>query len=350
MMLRRKMVLILGSLVVLLLATAVGAIWMLQGVLHDLRHLDAEAWTVIEQANRLGTTISLVEIELYEIEQGRQRHLDRIIDSVELMEQQLEKVAASYVARLPENSPLVDRIRARLPLFARHVAALGIAQDLDWANQHRREAMIVAYGLRQDIFALGRNIGTHGEREQAEITSRFRWLVLGLTAMFLLLINTSIIVLLRTTGMILKPVEKLIAATQELARERFDFRVDLEQNDEFDQLARAYNNLAGQLQVNEQRKLETLQQVALTLSHELNNAAAIIELQLQLLDRQSGGNPALEKCARQIHDSLGRMTRTVELLKQIRRIVLTDYVSGVKMLDLEKSATTDELTALRGHS
>ena len=109
-----------------------------------------------------------------------------------------------------------------------------------------------------------------------------------------------------------------------------------------DELAHAYNNLAAQLQANEQRKLEMLGQVALALNHELNNAAEIIELQLQLAGRQSSGNPSLEKCARQIRDSLNRMTRTVDLLKQVRRIVLTDYVSGVKMLDLERSASPEE--------
>jgi hypothetical protein len=31
------------------------------------------------------------------------------------------------------------------------------------------------------------------------------------------------------------------------------------------------------------------------------------------------------------------MARTVESLKRVRRIILTDYVTGVKMVDLEQS-------------
>ena len=342
MLLRRKLVWIFGSLVSLLLATAIGAIWTLQGVLRELHHLDTHAWAIIEESNKLATTVSMIEIELYELEIGEQRHLDQLIELVESMQREVDKVGASYVTHLPENQPVFNRIRDGVPDFAGHVAALGTAQDPEWAAQHRREARSVAVRLRRDILALSRSVGAHGENEQADLTDRFRWLVLGLTVVFLAVINISIVALLRMTGMILKPVEKLVQATRELGKERFDYRVDLDQKDEFDELAHAYNNLAAQLQANEQRKLEMLGQVALALNHELNNAAEIIELQLQLASRQSSGNPSLEKCARQIRDSLNRMTRTVELLKQVRRIVLTDYVSGVKMLDLERSASPEE--------
>lgn len=214
-MLRRKLVLVLGFLVALLLATAVGAIWWLQGTLDDLGRLDADA---------------------------------------------LRPVVADFRNR-----------------------------------------------------------------------------VLALSLMFLVVMNVSFFVLLRTAGMVLRPIDALIDATRHLGREHFDYRVQIEQADEFGELARAYNGLAAQLQANEQRKLETLGQVALTLNHELNNAMATIELQLQLLRRQPALGPAAEKYARQIHGSLDRIHGTLESLKHVRRIVLTDYVSGVKMLDLERS-------------
>ena len=342
MLLRRKLVWIFATLVTLLLATAIGAIWMLQGVLRDLHHLDTQAWVVIEQANKLGTTISMIEIELYELELGKQRHLDALIELVESLQGEVDGVASSYVTNVPENQAVLQRIRKDTPVFASHVAALGTAQDVQWASYHRREARTAAVALRRDILTLSRSIGAHGEAEQAGITNRFRWLVLGLTVVFLIVINVSIVALLRMTGMILKPVEKLVEATRELGKEKFEYRVDLDQKDEFDELAQAYNHLAAQLQANEQRKLEMLGQVALTLNHELNNAAEIIEFQLQLAGKQAGSSASLEKCARQIRESLNRMTRTVELLKQVRRIVLTDYVSGVKMLDLERSASPED--------
>jgi signal transduction histidine kinase len=185
----------------------------------------------------------------------------------------------------------------------------------------------------------------HAHGELVALTTRFRWLVLALTVVFIFVINFAVIALLRMTGLVLRPLEKLLEATRHLAHERFDYRVDVNQNDEFDELGRAYNQMASQLETNEQRKLEMLGQVALALNHELNNAAAIIEMQLKLLGRQTEGNSAAERYARQIHESLLRMTRSVELLKHVRRIVLTDYVAGVKMLDLEKSVDPDETAA-----
>src|SRR5207248_3278435 len=107
--------------------------------------------------------------------------------------------------------------------------------------------------------------------------------------------------------------------------------------DEFNELAASYNHLAAHLESTERRRLETLAQAAVTLNHELNNASAIIKLQLQLLQKQTGSNTAIERALRQIHESLARMTSTVEALKHLRRIVLTDYSADIKMLDLEKS-------------
>jgi hypothetical protein len=43
----------------------------------------------------------------------------------------------------------------------------------------------------------------------------------------------------------------------------------------------------------------------------------------------------------QIHESLARMTVTLERLKHVRRIVLTDYTEGTKMLDLERSVAEE---------
>jgi nitrogen fixation/metabolism regulation signal transduction histidine kinase len=170
-----------------------------------------------------------------------------------------------------------------------------------------------------------------------QLLVRFRWVVLGLSLVFLVVINVAVIVLLRLGKLVVRPVDRLIDATRHLAAEQFGYRVTLDQKDEFDDLAKAYNALAEQLQSNERRRLETLSQVALTMNHELNNALAIIELQLTRLHRQAAATPALESCLGEIHQSLQRVTDTVQSLAKVRRIVLTDYVPGTKMLDLERS-------------
>jgi signal transduction histidine kinase len=182
----------------------------------------------------------------------------------------------------------------------------------------------------------------HVAAEQAGLVARFRTLVVVVVVVFLVVINVSILVLLRGAAMILQPVERLTEAARQLNEDRFDYRLEWDRADEFGELARAYNNLAGQLQASERGKLETLGQVARTLNHDLNNAISVIELQLQLLSRKTSGGPAVEQYARQIRDGLARMASTVESLKHVRRIVLTDYVSGVKMLDLERSVLAEQ--------
>jgi methyl-accepting chemotaxis protein len=176
-------------------------------------------------------------------------------------------------------------------------------------------------------------------REQALVT-RFRRIVIGLGLAFVVLINGSIALLARMSSMILKPVDRLVDASRRLAREEFDHRIAMDRRDEFGELAAAYNSLAAHLQANEQRRMDVLQQVARTLNHELNNALAIIQLQLDRVSRSRvTGNDAMAQAQplHEMQEALTRMADTVAALGKVRRIVLTDYASGMKMLDLQAS-------------
>jgi methyl-accepting chemotaxis protein len=262
-MLRHRLFMVLGSLLLLLLVTAAGAIWALQRVLTELHLQESQAWVAIDQT--------------------------------------LSKIEATPAGQTPGNT-----------------------------------------GQAGDQLQLSRQEQSRIQADHTALLAYFHRLVLVISIAFIVLINVLVVVLLRTAAQIVQPVEELIEGTRELSHEHFDHRVQIEQNDEFGELARAYNDLAGRLQVNEQRRLETLGQAALTLNHELNNAAETIELQLQLLRKQSGKCKEVDKYAHQIREGLARMSSTVNSLKRVRRIVLTDYVSGVKMLDLERSVRDDE--------
>ena len=179
---------------------------------------------------------------------------------------------------------------------------------------------------------------------QAEL-ARFRWIVLGLGLVFLVLINASVVLLVRAAAQVLRPVDKIVEATRELAREHFDHRVQLEESDDgFDRLADAYNSLASHLQETEKQRMDVLAQVGLALNHELNNAMATIELQLGMLGRGAAGDLQAERRLRTIHESLNRMKQTVQSLKSVRRIVLTEYSPGMQMLDLVQSMRDDQTT------
>jgi signal transduction histidine kinase len=92
------------------------------------------------------------------------------------------------------------------------------------------------------------------------------------------------------------------------------------------------------MQHTEEQRINVLGQVALALNHDLNNAMATIELQLVMLGRGTAGDLQAERRLRTIHDELRRMKATVQSLRSARRIVLTEYSPGMKMLDLERSA------------
>jgi signal transduction histidine kinase len=336
-MLRRKLLIVFGSLVVLLAAMAATAIWILQGALADLDRVNAQALAVADEVNRLNDGLTAVEVDLYQIQLGRQRHLDGLIDDVEAAHGLIASIGKHHVVHLPESEGPFQAVRELYPRFEQRVSSLATAQDENLSRKYTVAALADAMTLRQGVRKIDQNVREHARMEQEHLAGRFRWLVFGIAIGCLLVINISIIVLLRAAGMVLRPVDKLVEVSRQLTSEHLDKRAELQDADEFRELAEAYNRLAERIQSSERRRMEMLGQVSLTLNHELNNSIAIIELQLQLLGRQTDGGDRFETCLRNIKENLHRMAETVESLKHIRRIVLTDYISGVKMLDLQRS-------------
>ncbi|MCL4222270.1 MAG: HAMP domain-containing protein [Phycisphaerales bacterium] len=315
-MLRRKLLARLGVLVLGFVSIAIVSIALLQGILSDLNQLGAQAVQLIAKVQDLGDLADELPVSA-----GDER--DRIVAKMIGLHADL---AAQHV--MHEGQPgfeAHDRIGQTLA---------GLQAGGDTSGE-----MLDA--LHGDVVEL-RNVARDSvASEQWRVSRNLRVLIIGLTAAALVMVNLSVIVLLRTGTMILRPVSALLEGSRQLAAERFDHRVRVEQADEFAELAHAYNALAEQLGANEQRKVETLQQLAITLNHELNNVISVIELQLKFLDRKAGGDQALGGHLRQIRESLGKIAVTVASLKDVRRIVVTDYIPGLKMLDLPK-CTGDE--------
>ena len=340
-MLRRKLLIIFGSLVVLLMAMGAGAIWMLQGMLERINHLNTTAAAFVDTASALHMSLTTVEIDLYQLHLGQQRHLDTLIEDVENVRALTNEIGRHYAAYEPGTERHFREIEAKYPAFERVIGSLATVQDAELAARYSAEALTRTMELRRDVQQIDRAARRHADREQRDLARRFRWLVLGMALGGMAIINVTILVLLRTAGMVLRPVDQLVEASRQFRRERFDHRAPLDRTDEFSELARAYNDLAERVQTAEHQRMETIAQVALTLNHELNNAMATIELHLQLLSRQSDGDEKLGTCLHQMGSCLRRMAATVESLKHIRRIVLTDYIAGVKMLDLQQSVAED---------
>ncbi len=332
-MLHRKLLLTLGSLIVALVVAAGTGIALLHMVLEDLIHASTAAVSTTTKTQALEATAGAMAAELgvlaeqpaWQLAAVLSEELDSLQDGTRLLDERAD-LPADAAAHL-------RRIQDVLPTLAAHLDRLAVSQDATALES----ALAAATALQGEAAALSGLTRERSRLEFEQLVTKFRvgGLVAGIVS--LLLLNVSIVVLLRAAAMILRPVDKLVDASRHLGREEFEYRVHIDQQDEFGELGTAYNTLAGQLQANEQRKVEVLHQVACTLSHELNNAISTIELQLTLMDRRSGGDPTLAEPLRQIHRSLGRMSGTIHTLQRVRKIVLTDYLSGIKMLDLQRS-------------
>ena len=342
-MLHRKLLLVLGPLIVLLLLMAVGATLTLNALLDDLEQVSQSSLQRTNQIAAIGASLTTIESELVALRLQTDASLDRLLDSAETIHEQVATLdtldttdadaAASATATRAVREAL-DRLMGRIGEIAAGRDARVIAAHADLAGDD-------AVALREAIVEMGSAARIDNEAQNTALMARFRTTVLVLCLGFLMVLNVSIVVLLRAASMVLRPVAQLVKASRHLAREEFDYRAPVDRQDEFGELARATNHMAEQLGRSEQRKLETLHQVARTLSHELRNAMAIIDLQLELVARTTGGDPDQEQRLREIHQALVRMSGTVDALTRVRRIVLTDYVAGLKMLDLERSVAVE---------
>jgi methyl-accepting chemotaxis protein len=339
-MLRRKFLLVMGSLVGLLLATAITAILFLHGILRDLDTLGAEAMEGTTIVLRLGTEVASIQAELNRFETTHLPDPAATSATIQTMREQLEGLAVLKV--IQQHPGAADTAARLMRLVSQLQESSQVSQGGEISREDRAAALRILPPIRRELAVIDDLMHRQVEEERGRVVDRFRLVALGLGLVFLVVINISVIVLSRAMNMVMKPVESLVEASRHWAREDFAHRVVLDRKDEFAELARAYNSLAEQLQNNERRKIEVMHQVARTLNHEVNNAVSIIELQLALAARASSGDGSPQGLAQaerlsQIRCSLARISRTVEALTRIRRIVLTDYLAGVAMLDLERS-------------
>jgi signal transduction histidine kinase len=314
------------------IAGAVASIALLQGLLRDLsragdatRPAESAARELVDAAEALAP----VFVEPAETPRG---DLERILAA----SARLRVAFAGLDDAIPPGGTArsaCDRIAELLP---------GVAPEAAWFDERsidswRLFAPSMAVRIAEEAEEVRVAVRAASSEELLGITRRLRTIIVVFALATLFALNVTIVLLLRTGEMIVRPVEALVHASRELAMERFDHRVEVDASGEFAELARSYNQLAEQLALNEAKKMETLQQLAVTLNHELNNAIGIIELQLSSLQRRAAGDHALADRLTQIRENLRRITATVASLKDVRRIVLTDYAPGLKMLDLEKS-------------
>lgn len=341
-MLRRKLILALAPLILMVMALAVCSIVLIESAIENLSNLGEAVLNRSATSAAITSRLEEIESELLAVreEPSPANHQDSLASAMANLNEEIAR--HEHALRTQNGASAKFALADKQKDLSSQTARLFAAQTGDAKVAAAREVQRAAADMRQELAAMNRTTEADFEHERDRQATALRWWTLGLGLAFLAVINISIMVLIRAAGMILKPVNELVEASRHLAREEFDYRVRIDQQDEFGELAVATNSMARQLQSIEQRRLEVLQQVARTLNHELNNALSTIDLQLRLVARRGGSQDAEnEQRLRQIHETLRRMSDTVASLTRIRKVVLTEYVGGIQMVDLQRSIEGD---------
>jgi methyl-accepting chemotaxis protein len=321
----------------ILVLTAIVGILVLQDTLAQVVRVNEGGLATVEQGYDFLGSFRDVRRNLHETALGRHDQFDQMSASMATASGLLHKIEQSPLVQSPKFGVTFDHIHARFPHVQALIAAL-VANHQD-VSPARVEAMIGQMNeIDVDVNQLCNLVREQAQIRFDELDKTLRWQTLAIIIVSILVVNLSILAFLRMGAMILRPVDKLVTAARELGKENFNVRVQVDSEDEFGQLAHAYNHMAEQLEASERRRMEVLSQVALAMNHELKNLINIIELQLTLVSKRAEDRGALESHLKQIRESLGRITKAVDDLRHARRIVLTDYTAGLKMLDLHRSA------------
>jgi signal transduction histidine kinase len=86
----------------------------------------------------------------------------------------------------------------------------------------------------------------------------------------------------------------------------------------------------------EGERVAVVTQVAITIRHEVNNALAAIMAEAQLLQQAGGLTAEQESALRHVLDMSRRVRDSMDRLSSLTRAPTTDYMPGVKMIDLAK--------------
>ena len=96
----------------------------------------------------------------------------------------------------------------------------------------------------------------------------------------------------------------------------------------------------------EMEKVATIGQMAITLSHEINNPLTSIIWHIRLLQEEFKSTQNVPESSlvslETIIEDAHRIEEVLKRLRQISKPVVTDYTSDAKMIDLHQSLTNDE--------
>ncbi|MFQ5671128.1 MAG: ATP-binding protein [Acidobacteriota bacterium] len=209
-------------------------------------------------------------------------------ESLERVAQGVEELARRAGSRA-DLAPLVADLRTQLQEYRQAVAEQEVARGL--ADEERfKAAAQVCQEAREKMSELART--SKSEREEIvsgeidalrQAAHRATLVALALSVMAGLVGSVAIFWLIRS---IQRPVGDLQAATEALARGEFDRRIEVQNEDELGDLARAFNQMAARLQELDELKSGFVSMV----SHDLKTPLTSMKEAVDLLSEGVGGD------------------------------------------------------------
>jgi len=184
------------------------------------------------------------------------------------------------------------------------------------------------------------------EAPWVDLRNRIVYIFLGIAAssIFLLLIISYL-----TTSSIIKPLKKLLAATEKVAQGDLSHRITIKSEDELGKLAESFNRMTEELQkategylsctrtledkveektkelkeaqnlIIQSEKLTSLGKLAAGIAHEINNPLTSILINSNLISEKAGDNEKLKENLQLIIDETARCSKIVTGLLEFSR-------------------------------
>ena len=145
------------------------------------------------------------------------------------------------------------------------------------------------------------------------------------------------------------PIQSIVKGTEEIVDGNLDYEVKVRSKDEFAVLARAFNQMVGDLrrrteELKRAEKIAAWQEIAQKLAHEIKNPLTPIQLSAQRLHRRYHNNPGeyaelLEGCTQTIITAVEGLRHLLDEFSQLARLPAPE-LSSLK-LDEVIEATID---------
>ena len=249
---------------------------------------------------------------------------------------------------LPDNPTTSDELKgdgvliSGMPIFSEdgtsRLAAIVVGKLIPLTTAQASEQLATIQGR---VDALTTNIGAlatgidEGQLEYRRTEKRLTFIALLITAAVVIALSFWLSRILAKG--INTPIQSIVKGTEEIVDGNLDYEVKVQSKDEFAVLARAFNQMVGDLrrrteELRRAEKIAAWQEIAQKLAHEIKNPLTPIQLSAQRLHRRYHNNPGdfanlLEGCTQTIITAVEGLRHLLDEFSQLARLPVPELSS-----------------------